>query len=440
MIACSGGADSTALAESFHDFVERNPALQLRLSIGHVDHGLRQESVSEVELVRSLADELSTPFLLETLDTAALREAMRKSGLEAAARDFRYAALERLAARAGCDRIATGHTQTDQAETVLLRLARGGGLGALAGIRSSRALGRTTLIRPLLNVSREATEALCARTNHAFTQDPHNLDPRRARAKLRSSFARFKEVLGPHLAEHLAACAAVAAEEDALLDSMARAALGDAISRGGSIPLAPLVALPAVLLRRAILIAANAAAARPERLHLENLSRLICRGYGTLDLPGGRALVGQGTLRFQSGKAGREPLQPLKIEGAGTFRSGEIALQIGPPAGENVCVDLRLAPFPWTLRAAVPGDKFRPAKGRIKLVRELWIDAKIPREQRPGLPLLEDANGALFYVSGLRPSEACLRWEQVSDFPACVSLRFSVEEGASLPQETEALS
>jgi len=440
LVACSGGADSTALAAGFCELISLRPELSLRVAIGHVDHGLRPESATEAGLVRRLAETLGAPFFLERLDADALRESLRKTGLEAAAREFRYPALDRLAAKAGCDRIATAHTQTDQAETVLLRLARGGGLGALAGIRSSRLLGHATLIRPILSVSRAATEALCVSRNLPFTLDSHNLDPRRARGKLRASIALFKNVLGPQLEEHLAASAKIAAEEDSLLDSLARAAICRGKVLSVPMPLAPLLALPEVLLRRAILIAANIASARPERLHIETLSMLIRRGYGTLDLPGGRALVGQGTLRFQSGKQETELLQSLRIEGAGQFFWGETALHVGPPDGENLCVDLRRAPFPWTLRSALPGDKFRPAKGRAKRVRELWIDAKIPREQRPRLPLLADANGALFYVSGLRPSEACLRLEQVSDFLACVSLRFSVAGGASLAHSTEGLS
>ena len=69
-------------------------------------------------------------------------------------------------------------------------------------------------------------------------------------------------------------------------------------------------------------------------------------------------------------------------------------------------VDLSRAPFPWTLRGHRPGDRFRPAGGRTKKVSDLWIDARIPREERASLGLLEDAEGRLFWVEGLRASDA----------------------------------
>ena len=130
LVACSGGADSVALAAALARCAD---ALGVRLAIGHVDHGLRIDSSRDAEAVRALAQRLDVPFhlaCLEPLDTSRL-------GLEAAAREERYRALASLAQRAGADRVATAHTRRDQAETVLLRLARGGGPGALAGSSSA---------------------------------------------------------------------------------------------------------------------------------------------------------------------------------------------------------------------------------------------------------------------------------------------------------------
>src|SRR5437764_6265900 len=136
LVACSGGADSTALAIAA---AARAADLSIRVVLGHVDHGLRPGSAQDAERVRMLAAELSVPSRNARLDSLAAE--VRALGLEAAAREARYAALVTLARESGCDRIATAHTRKDQAETILLRLGRGAGPGALAGIRRRRLLG-----------------------------------------------------------------------------------------------------------------------------------------------------------------------------------------------------------------------------------------------------------------------------------------------------------
>ena len=199
LAACSGGPDSIALAAAL---VRCAAILDVRVAIGHVDHGLRPESAGDAEHVRSVASRLGVPFhlaRLESVDTSEL-------GLEAAAREHRYRALDSLARAAGADRVATAHTRRDQAETVLLRLARGGGPGALAGIRRSRALSPgVLLVRPLLEVPRAATEAYCDAAGLPVLADPHNDDPRRTRTRLRQLFPAIAAALNPRLEEALEA-------------------------------------------------------------------------------------------------------------------------------------------------------------------------------------------------------------------------------------------
>ena len=212
LVACSGGADSVALAAALAG--QRG----VRVAIGHVDHGLRPESAREADAVRALAGSLGVPCFVERLGNLKVAEV----GLEAAAREGRYAALARLAAGAGASVVATAHTRRDQAETLLLRLARGAGPGALAGVRVQRALAPgLTLVRPLLSVPRAATEALCHRRGLSFVNDPHNLDPARARARLRHGWALLSG-LNPRLEEALAGAAGLLADEDDLVAGLAR--------------------------------------------------------------------------------------------------------------------------------------------------------------------------------------------------------------------------
>lgn len=411
LVACSGGADSVALAAGLAAVSREQPALGLRLVLGHVDHGLRAESAEESRAVALLAESLGVPFALAKLDGADLLREAKASGLEAAARRARHEALSVLAARHRCTLVATGHTRRDQAETVLLRLSRGGGLGALAGVRRQRKLGALTLVRPLLGVGREDTEALCAALGLPFTQDPHNRDPRFGRARVREAFALLDGLLGPRLEEALARAAEVASAEDALLDSLAQEAAARARGPEGVLRARALQALPLALLRRVLSNVAAQAGLQPGFAQIERLRSLLAKPRATLSLPGGEAVLETGRLRFVA-SAERRPeqpaLEPVAVPGPGRYVFGGMDLEVSSaPGPASVPVDAALAPLPWTLRRAAPGDRFRPAAGRQKKVSDLWIDAKVPRSQRPRLALLCDAAGTPFFVEGLRPGEAC---------------------------------
>ena len=379
MVACSGGADSTALAAAV--------ATGFRAAVGHVDHGLRAESGRDAEAVRELAESLGLPFWVERIEGLDARG----QGLEAAARQARYPALARLARRAGATMVLTAHTRRDQAETVLLRLIRGAGPGALSGVRRRRPLAEgIELLRPLLDVPRAATEAYCRERGLRFLHDPHNADPARARARLRALWPALLE-LNPRLEESLAGAAETFAAEDELLASLAKGELA---------------ALHPSLQRRAILTQAAAAGLRPEREHVEALRELLRKGRGSLDLPGGYASVARGGLRFAAGRRPR-PLPPVAvaIEGPGSYSLNARELVVRAE-GEGTPVDLDRAPFPWVLRQKRPGDRFRPAAGRTRKVSDWLADARVPVEDRDTVAVLEDARGEVFFVEGLRESPA----------------------------------
>ncbi|HEY6910343.1 MAG TPA: tRNA lysidine(34) synthetase TilS [Myxococcales bacterium] len=376
LVACSGGADSSALAAA-------SVRVGLRCVIGHVDHGLRPESASDAERVRELARRLEVPFLTFRIQFLNIK----RLGMEAAAREARYAALEQLARQAGAPVVATAHTRRDQAETVLLRLIRGAGPGALSGIRRTRPLGQgVDLVRPLLDVPRAATEAYCAAQGIEYLDDPHNLDPARARTRLRSLWPALL-ALNPRLEEALCAAAATFADEDALLARLAASGAH----------------LHPALQRRALVAQAAEAGLRPEREHVEALLRLLEKG-GSVDLPGGRARV---TFERGGARPVEEAAAAVAVPGPGDYAWGRRALHVAAGRAEGTGVDLTEAPFPWTLRGKRPGDRFRPAGGRTRKVSDLWIDAHIPREDRTGLAVLADAHGRLFWVEGLRPGAAC---------------------------------
>jgi tRNA(Ile)-lysidine synthase len=182
LIACSGGPDSMA-ALGLLTLLRRSEGLEL--CVGHVDHGLRAESPAEAELVADTAAALGLRCVRARL------ELERGPGLPARARDGRRAALEDQRRACGAEATVLAHTATDQAETMLMHLARGAGLEGLAAMRRFEA----PWLRPLLELTRAQTRELCGALDLPFVDDPSNADTDSMRIWLR-------ERVLPHLREH----------------------------------------------------------------------------------------------------------------------------------------------------------------------------------------------------------------------------------------------
>ena len=201
-LAVSGGADSMALLALGH------AALPGRVIAATVDHGRRAAAADEAAMVAAWCAERGVPH-----ETLAADRAIGPSDIQAGARAMRYDLLARWARGAGATQLATAHHADDQAETFLMRAARGSGPAGLAGIRASRALGTITLVRPLLDWRRAALRALVETHGIPFVDDPSNRDERFERVRVRRLLAA-EPWLDPL---QLAAAAAHAAEVDGAL-------------------------------------------------------------------------------------------------------------------------------------------------------------------------------------------------------------------------------
>jgi tRNA(Ile)-lysidine synthase len=195
LLACSGGPDSMALLDVMHRLA---PELDLALGVATVNHGLRPEASSEVELVRREAERRGLAFHPLEVEVAS------RASVQAAAREARYAALHELASSARYERIAVAHHLDDQAETVLQRLLRGSGLAGLSGIAPLRDDGVT---RPLLDVTRAEIESHLERFEIPFVRDPSNEDPKHTRVRLRTRILPALRDEDPRIHLHLAALA-----------------------------------------------------------------------------------------------------------------------------------------------------------------------------------------------------------------------------------------
>jgi tRNA(Ile)-lysidine synthase len=215
LAACSGGADSLALAAAL---AHEAPRLSLRGGGVTVDHGLQAGSAERAGRVAALLRELGLDPVHQVSVTVPAGPG--SGGPEAAARAARYAALEQVAEQAGAAAILLGHTRDDQAETVLLGLARGAGGRALAGMPAQR--GR--LRRPLLGVPRATLREACTAQGLEPWDDPHNADPVYARARVRhQAMPALEEALGPGVAAALARSAAQLSADCDALDALAAA-------------------------------------------------------------------------------------------------------------------------------------------------------------------------------------------------------------------------
>lgn len=308
LVACSGGADSLALAATAA-FVA--PRLGLRAGGVTVDHGLQPGSGERAASVAGLLAKLG----LDPVRSAAVTVAPARAaaGPEAAARVARYGALEVAAKEYGAVAILLGHTLDDQAETVLLGLARGSGSRSLAGMPPRRDPYR----RPLLAVRRATTAAVCAELGLAPWQDPHNRDFRFARARVRhQALPALEAALGPGVAEALARTASQLRTDAECLDALAFAESGQLRASGSDsadpagLDVGWLRELPAAIRTRVLRDAAIMAGCPHGALaagHIGRIDALVTgwRGQRGVDLPGGvRACRRAGKVWFTSSSTG----------------------------------------------------------------------------------------------------------------------------------------
>jgi tRNA(Ile)-lysidine synthase len=241
--ACSGGADSLALAFAARYVASRR---DLKYAAVIIDHGLQQGSADIAARVRDQLDRLGYH---DVIITAVRVDQSAAAGLEAAAREARYRALD-TEARARSATVMLGHTLDDQAETVLLGLARGSGSRSLAGMASRAG----HFVRPFLRIRRATTEQVCAELGLNPWQDPHNADRRFTRVRVRETVLPTLEAeLGPGVAEALVRTAELVRDDNELLDRLAaEASRIEGLGGTDTLDCAALQAQPAALRRRII--------------------------------------------------------------------------------------------------------------------------------------------------------------------------------------------
>ena len=315
VLAVSGGADSTALLLAVHE-LKNGGKLGIEVCVAHLDHRLRETSGKDAKWVNELAKKLGYQCVVGRSKVAEIAST-KADNLEQAAREARYAFLERTAKRKSATYVLTGHTMDDQAETVLLRLMRGSagaGLGGMEHMRPLRERSSIQLVRPLLWARRSDTEAYCRLRKTEFLKDEMNEDQNFARVKVRQQLLPLMQSFNNRIVEALSRTATQLREDSAVLlnDSDAllrRAAVLDHLEdEAGTPPLdvKVLAAAPPALRRRALrqwIAEGRGNTRRLEMVHLLAVEKLLegAAGGRVVELPGGsRVTRKKGRLVFEN--------------------------------------------------------------------------------------------------------------------------------------------
>lgn len=281
LVALSGGPDSLALAAAT---AFEAPRAGIRAGAVIVDHGLQPGSADAAAQAARQAESLGlSPVVVRRVTVG------QAGGPEAAARASRYEALAQVAADTGASAVLLGHTLDDQAETVLLGLARGSGATSLTGMAVASGL----YLRPLLGITRQATVRFCEDSGLTPWFDPQNSDPAFARVRVRETVMPVLErELGPGIRESLARTAEQLREDAEALDHFAAEIAEDLAEHseaGISLPVKALAANPAALRQRLIRLAvASEFHVSLSRAHTLEVARLVTdwHGQSAIDLPG----------------------------------------------------------------------------------------------------------------------------------------------------------
>jgi len=374
--AVSGGADSMALLWGMYLLKDK---LDIALSAAHFNHRLRgEESDRDEAFVRDFCAGYSIPFA-----SGSGRVIPGKKGLEAAAREARYAFLKSLPGW-----IATAHTADDNAETVLMHLVRGTGLKGLGGIAPVNG----QLIRPMLDITRREVLAFLAEYSIPFVEDSSNAGDDFLRNRLRHHIMPLLKQENPCLAENLSAMAVRLRQDAESLETIAGAHMTDSVPQLRKLP-------PAIRSRALSQYLLDAGVKEPEAAHIALLEKLVFSDNPSAkaSFPGGVTITRcYDTLQVCVDK---KELAETPLNCPGVTELTGLRIVCSPNENETYNIDS----FPVTVganpvvRARKTGDSLR-LSGGTKSLNKLLIDRKIPAARREHIPVIADDAGVLMAV------------------------------------------
>ena len=430
LVAVSGGPDSVSL---LHLLCEFKNEWDLHLEVAHLQHGIRGDAAQQDAMfVERLAEELKLPFHMRAVDLPRLRSAAGRGNLEALARAERYRFFAELVAARNLSKVATAHTQDDQAETVLMWFLRGAGLRGLGGMAPlqqihipSEKSSSLTVVRPLLDISKTDVLHYLSTRSIAYCTDQTNQDRTYLRNWIRLELLpKIRPRAGDGVSARVSQQAGLVRDEDALLHTLTLQTYGS-VSADGELLRSALLKQPKALQRRILrywIEQARGHLRGIDFIHIEALLRLIDKGaaQGKLSIPGGWEFVCEYD-RLRLGKTSRGAHRvcysyelkigtPLRIREAGSELYAEVLSAVArfPTDLTEALFDASCLTEPLLVRNFRQGDRFKPlgVPGHKKL-KDLFIEHKIPLSIRATLPLLVMGQEIL-WIPGYGRSESAL--------------------------------
>jgi tRNA(Ile)-lysidine synthase len=400
VVLVSGGADSAATAAGVVGMLGASQVIGL-----HLNYGLRADSNGDQETCERLCAQLGIELEVE-------RPQLGGGNVQAEARRARYAAAKRLLEVRSFDWIATGHTQTDLAETLIYRLATSPGRRALLGLRARRG----HIVRPILRLGRAEARRLVEQAGLPFADDPTNAEPVFARNRIRNEILPVLREIGPEAEATIAETHAELAEESETLDRLAAEALSTSGAEvAGAIGRDALAELDPAIRRLALRLMAERASGRQVplgRARAAEIWRLVNEPEGgVIELGGGiEAHAEHGHVRIIAGPEAEPAEGLLTVPGVCSFGAWEVRaeLESGVPAAEDphlAVLDPAALGGSVTVRAWRDGDRMRPlGLDGTKSLQDLFTDRKVPRSLRHVLPVVE-AGKRIAWIAGVAVSE-----------------------------------
>jgi len=416
IVAVSGGADSVCLLKILY---ELRKCLNISLTVAHFDHGLRpKEDEKETEFVANLAKRLN---LASVCDKATNIAKAHGSSIEEKAREMRYQFFQKAIDENHAQKLALGHNMNDQAETVLMHFLRGTGLTGLSGIPPIR---QNCFIRPLIDITRDEIHTYLKQNDESFIIDSSNLETRYLRNKIRLELLPLLLDYQPKLVEHLGELAFLCRQETQFIDEEATKLLDtitfDSSKHSLELSLTTFNTLSCSLQYRIIRQAIKKIKGnlrKIDRGHIKTIINLI-----NSDKPQAKANLPENIivkkiynmLRFSLGDMIKTDNFSYSINNMGRFQIQEINktisfteiskndFMLSAHSPEEAFLDLDKLKWPLRARNFRTGDKFIPLGiNGFKKVKDIFIDNKIPSEERIKIPILVSSND-IVWVCGIR--------------------------------------